>query len=172
MGAHETTEEPFCFKPFQSKTAHTMSPCEVPLQTRNQQTCPEHFTMGCQGGEEGAGSRKGRDEAGCSQALRTRNLCCSPLVSGLPVLREQPEPPPLWVREALCISRHHLRLSWGSQRSVLRLTDSWPREEENHMHEFPNIEMKNGASGEAARIIKASIQALVCLRSMGPCGFH
>lgn len=81
-----------------------------------------------------------------------------PLVSGLPVLREQPEPPPLWVREALCISSHHLWLSWGFQRSVLRLTDSWPREEENHMHEFPNIEMKNGASGEAARIIKASIR--------------
>lgn len=41
----------------------------------------------------------------------------------------------------------------------LRLTDSWSGEEE--MHEFPNIEMKNGASGEAARIIGASIKALV-----------
>lgn len=52
------------------------------------------------------------------------------------------------------------------QGSVFSLTDDRSREE-YHMHKFPKIKMENGAFGKAAWIIKALIQALVCVRAMG-----
>lgn len=51
--------------------------------------------------------------------------------------------------------------------SVFSLTDERPREEEYPIREFSKIKMENRASGKAAWIIKALIQALVCLRAMG-----
>lgn len=56
--------------------------------------------------------------------------------------------------------------------SVFSLIDERWREEAYHIYESSKIKMENKAFGKAAWIIKALIQALVCLREMSSWELH
>jgi hypothetical protein len=96
-------------------------------------TCPDHFTPSCKGREDRRRSIKGRrvaispEEQGSPLSLF--------FVSGIP--ENSQGTTRTSTREAPCISSHNLYSSWDFQRSALRMTDGWSREEENRIHEFP-----------------------------------